>query len=134
MFPLSPAALIDALAGCLYLIKLGFSEENIIVGDSAGGNSALALTRHFLSTARSIMHQYFPTRTTSFKGFPRTFIDNGRFETFYDQIHRLGEAMGEDLGAENCHVQRGRWGHLTIDWCDPDRTETSKKILKWLGL
>ena len=41
-----------------------------------------------------------PTRTISFKGFPRTLIDNGRFESFYDQIHHLWNAMVEDLGEE----------------------------------
>jgi len=220
VFPF-PAALIDALAGYLYLIKLGFSEENIIiVGDSAGANMALALTRYLLSnkeqqpklpdipTALVLLSPWAdtsdqfidqpgpsssltlnakrdwltpinsggvrmcasvflggrpehiklayqnpyispaspvllgltpdsPTRTISFKGFPRTFIDNGRFESFYDQIRRLGEAMVEDLGAEIVaynEVDGATHDYMTIDWCEPDRTETSKKILKWLGL
>ncbi|KAG9102553.1 hypothetical protein FRC06_001787 [Ceratobasidium sp. 370] len=43
-----PSALIDALAGYVYLVqKLGFKPQNIIVaGDSAGGNLALALIRY----------------------------------------------------------------------------------------
>lgn len=43
-----PAALLDALAGYLYLIRYcGFKAQNIIVaGDSAGGNLALALCRY----------------------------------------------------------------------------------------
>ena len=217
VFPF-PAALVDALAGYLYLIKLGFSEDNIIVvGDSAGGNLALALIRYLLSNKqqqpklpnipsalvllspwadlgdqfidqpgpsssltlnaernwltptnlRAIAKAFLggrpehielayrnpyispaspillgltpdsPTRTISFKGFPRTFIDNGRFDTFYDQIRRLGDAMVEDLGAEMVAYNEADGvphNYLTIDWCDPDRTDTSKKILKWLGL
>lgn len=43
-----PAALLDALAGYIYLIRYcGFKAKNIIVaGDSAGGNLALALCRY----------------------------------------------------------------------------------------
>ena len=219
MFPF-PAALLDALAGYLYLIKLGFSEENIIlVGDSAGGNLVLALVRYLLSNkeqhpelpkipgslillspwtdlteqfnenpvpqsspalnaerdwlapinggiAKTAAKTFLggrpehvelayknpyispaspillgltpdsPTRTISFKGFPRTFIDNGRFESFYDQIRHLGNAMVEDLGEEVVtynEVDGVGHNYLTIDWYDPDRTITSKKILKWLG-
>jgi acetyl esterase/lipase len=220
VFPF-PAALIDALAGYLYLVKLGFPEEDIIVvGDSAGGNLALALTRYLvmnkdqqpklpkvpgalvlLSPSTDISEQFLDnpgpvssqtinaerdwlvpinggairsgamvflggrpehvklayrdpyvspaspillgltpdslTRTISFKGFPRTFIANGRFETFYDQILRLGDAMIEDLGEDVVfynEVDGATHDYLAIDWCDPDRTETSKKILKWLEL
>jgi acetyl esterase/lipase len=45
-----PTALIDALAGYNYLVNvLGFSPSNIIiVGDSAGGNLALALIRYLV--------------------------------------------------------------------------------------
>jgi len=217
VFPF-PAALLDALAGYLYLVKLGFSEENIIlVGDSAGGNLALALTRYLLSNKeqqpklpnipdalvllspfadlaeqfndnpgprssqitnaeRDWIHSgriraderaflggrpehvelayrnpYIspagptllgltpdsPARTISFKGFPRTFIDNGGFEIFYDQICRLRNAMVEDLGEEAVaynEVDGAVHDYLTIDWHDPDRTDPSKKILEWLGL
>ena len=217
MFPF-PTALIDALAGYLYLISLGFSEENIIlVGDSAGANMALALTRYLLSNKEqqpklpnipsalvllspyadigdalidqpgpsssltlnaerdwisrdnlrvgaklflggraehiklAFRNQYISpanpvilgltpdssTRTISFKGFPRTFIDNGGFEIFYDQIRRLRDAMVEDLGTEMVsynEVDGVPHNYLIIDWCDPDRTDTSKKILKWVGL
>jgi len=215
-----PAALIDALAGYLYLLNLGFLEENIIlVGDSAGGNLVLALIRYLLSNkeqqselpkipgslvllspwtdlteqfnenpgpqsspvlnverdflgpinsgvarlaAKAFLGgrpehvelaynnpyispaspvllgltPYSPTRTIYFKGFPRTFIDNGTFEAFYDQIHHLGDAMVEDLGEEVVtynEVDGATHNYLTIDWYDPDRTTTSKKILKWLG-
>ncbi|KAG9124236.1 hypothetical protein FRC07_012308 [Ceratobasidium sp. 392] len=43
-----PSAIIDALAGYIYLVqKLGFQPQNIVVaGDSAGGNLALALVRY----------------------------------------------------------------------------------------
>ncbi|CAO1638310.1 unnamed protein product [Sympodiomycopsis kandeliae] len=43
-----PAALLDAVAGYLYLIRFcGFKPQNVIVaGDSAGGNLALALCRY----------------------------------------------------------------------------------------
>ena len=220
VFPF-PTALIDALAGYLYLIGLGFTEKSIIiVGDSAGANLALALTRYLLSNKElqptlpeipsalvllspstdlgemfidepgpsssltlnaerdwlspinrgqiresatvflggrpehielAYRNPYIspgspillgltpesPIRTVSFKGFPRTFIDNGGFETFYDQIRRLGEAMVEDLGTEVVvynEVDGATHDYMTIEWCDPDRTDTSKKILKWLGL
>ena len=220
MFPF-PAALIDALAGYLYLTKLGFPEEDIIVvGDSAGGNLALALTRYLLlnkqkqrrlpgapaalvllSPCTDVSEQFVddpspqsplitgaerdwlqpinigvrrtdamaflggrpedielayrnpyispaspillgltpesPTRTVSFKGFPRTFIDYGGFDLLYDQILRLGNAMTEELGEETvvCNeVDGATHDYLAIDLCDPDRTDTSKKILKWLGL
>ena len=45
-----PAALLDALAGYQYLVgTLGFDPQNIIiVGDSAGGNLAHALTRYLV--------------------------------------------------------------------------------------
>ncbi|THH31838.1 hypothetical protein EUX98_g2357 [Antrodiella citrinella] len=47
-----PTALIDVLAGYAYLINdVGFKAEDIItVGDSAGANLALALTRYLLET------------------------------------------------------------------------------------
>lgn len=43
-----PAALLDAVAGYIYLVRTcGFKESNVIVaGDSAGGNLALALCRY----------------------------------------------------------------------------------------
>ncbi len=43
-----PAALLDAIAGYAYLVNdVGFSPKDIVVmGDSAGGNLALALTRY----------------------------------------------------------------------------------------
>ena len=45
-----PAALLDALAGYVYLTDVvGFSPENIVVvGDSSGGNLALALVRYLV--------------------------------------------------------------------------------------
>ena len=216
IFPF-PAALLDALAGYFYLVKLGFLEENIIVvGDSSGGNLALALTRYLLSNKeqqsklpqipgafillspwidlgeqfsgnpdssqainaeRDWVHRgrlragaemflggrpehiklayqnpYIspanpnllglipgpdpPARTISFKGFPRTFIDNSTFQLFYDEIRRLRDAMVEDLGEEMVaynEVDGAAHDYLTIEWHDPDRTDTSKKILKWLG-
>jgi acetyl esterase/lipase len=51
-----PTALMDALAGYVYLVRIvGFSPENIILeGDSAGGNLALALTRYLLEARKDI--------------------------------------------------------------------------------
>ena len=48
-----PAALLDALAGCVYLVEqVGFQPEDVIVqGDSAGGNLALALMRYLRDCA-----------------------------------------------------------------------------------
>lgn len=45
-----PAALLDALAGYVYLTEVvGFAPENIVIeGDSAGGNLALALVRYLV--------------------------------------------------------------------------------------
>ncbi|KAI5990150.1 Alpha/Beta hydrolase protein, partial [Pisolithus albus] len=45
-----PAALIDALAGCNFLVNtVGYNPSDIIVaGDSAGGNLAIALTRYLV--------------------------------------------------------------------------------------
>ena len=78
-----------------------------------------------------------PTRTTSFKGFPRTFTDNGRFDSFYGQVHHLWNAMVENPG-KGVVTYKGVGGvghnYLPIDWYDPDRTVKSKKILKWLGI
>ena len=213
VFPF-PAALLDALAGYLHLVKLGFLEENIIlVGDSAGGNLALALTRYLLSNKEQqpelpkipgslvllspwadLTEQFTPdpqssltlnaerdwinsgalstdarvflggrpehielayrnpyvspaspillgltpdsTRTISFGGFPRTFIDNGSFESFYSQIRHLRDAMMEDLGEESVtynEVDGAIHDYLIFGWHEPDRTITSRKILKWLG-
>ena len=48
-----PAALLDALAGYLYLVReVGFRAEDVVVaGDSAGGNLALALVRYLVENA-----------------------------------------------------------------------------------
>ncbi|EJT96980.1 alpha/beta-hydrolase [Dacryopinax primogenitus] len=44
-----PTALIDAICSFRYLLQLGFHSNNIfIVGDSAGGNLALGLTRYLV--------------------------------------------------------------------------------------
>ncbi|KAJ4483323.1 Alpha/Beta hydrolase protein [Lentinula aciculospora] len=50
-----PAALLDALAGYVYLVKtVGLDPSDIIVeGDSAGGNLALALTRYLVEHQNS---------------------------------------------------------------------------------
>ncbi|PFH50285.1 hypothetical protein AMATHDRAFT_145470 [Amanita thiersii Skay4041] len=50
-----PAALLDALAGYNYLVNtIGFSPSDIVVvGDSAGGNLALALTRYLIEYQNS---------------------------------------------------------------------------------
>lgn len=51
-----PAALIDALAGYNYLVNVvGFAPEDIlVVGDSAGGNLALAMTRYLVEYASQL--------------------------------------------------------------------------------
>ncbi|KAF8487963.1 alpha/beta-hydrolase [Gautieria morchelliformis] len=47
-----PSALLDCIAGYQYLMNLGFLPKNIVlVGDSAGGNLALALTRYLTENA-----------------------------------------------------------------------------------
>ncbi|WFD36811.1 hypothetical protein MCUN1_003701 [Malassezia cuniculi] len=55
-----PGALLDALAGYIYLVeKLGFTPENItLMGDSSGGNLALALCRYLRDELPHLMpHQ-----------------------------------------------------------------------------
>ncbi|KAI9453158.1 alpha/beta-hydrolase [Lactarius psammicola] len=51
-----PAALLDALAGYVYLTDVvGFAPENIVVeGDSAGGNLALALVRYLVENVGAV--------------------------------------------------------------------------------
>ncbi|PCH43925.1 alpha/beta-hydrolase [Wolfiporia cocos MD-104 SS10] len=51
-----PAALIDAITGYCYLVmEVGFKPENIIfVGDSAGGNLALALARYLADNSAEL--------------------------------------------------------------------------------
>jgi len=51
-----PAALLDALAGYVYLTRtVGFAPDDIIItGDSAGGNLALALVRYLVENAELI--------------------------------------------------------------------------------
>jgi len=48
-----PAALLDALAGYVYLtVTIGLAPDDIIIaGDSAGGNLALALVRYLVENA-----------------------------------------------------------------------------------
>jgi len=47
-----PAALIDALNGYLHLLEMGFNPKDVVfVGDSAGGNLALALVRYLVEYA-----------------------------------------------------------------------------------
>src|ERR1700761_3432495 len=44
-----PSAILDGAAGYAYLLSLGFLASNIsILGDSAGGNLALALVRYLI--------------------------------------------------------------------------------------
>lgn len=47
-----PTSLLDAISGYYYLVStVGFKPQNVfLIGDSAGGNLALALTRYILST------------------------------------------------------------------------------------
>jgi hypothetical protein len=45
--------------------------------------------------------------------------------------------MVEDLGEEAVmynEVDGAVHDYMAIDWHDPDRTATSKKVLKWLGV
>ncbi|EIW86047.1 alpha beta-hydrolase [Coniophora puteana RWD-64-598 SS2] len=59
-----PTALVDALAGYLYLLAIGFHPEDIVlVGDSAGANLALALVRYLLEHRAA--HPSLPEPPTS---------------------------------------------------------------------
>jgi acetyl esterase/lipase len=216
-----PAALLDVLAGYMYLVEMGFKAKDIIVvGDSAGGNAGLALTRYlvenyhpaetlrycppppgsllllspwadisesFRATGDShtsqvkfaqydflgTLNKWFPlycatafvgarpedraeafsnryispasqdilgltpgsSRTVSFKGFPRTWIEVGGFETLLDQVRRLKDVMVEDMGKEMVEyheVDGVVHDHLSLDWHEPDRTESLILISAWL--
>lgn len=211
-----PAALLDGLAGYLYLVKMGFKEKDIIImGDSAGANLGLALTMYlvhnqsagtfpsppgslvimspwvdFSETLRpttdpnssiSRFDQYdclqanksiavygaisfvgsspesakeassnpyispashevlgltpeFTTRSVSFKGMPRTWIEVGGFETLLDQVRRLRDAMVEDIGEDLRYheVDGAVHDHMAFDWM-PTRIESYAQISKWIA-
>ena len=77
--------------------------------------------------------------TTSFKGFPRTFISVGGVETLYDCIIILKNRMAADMGEgdRNSQVKFYEAPDATHDyigllWFELERTETLQVIRKWL--
>jgi acetyl esterase/lipase len=77
--------------------------------------------------------------TTSFKGFPRTFISAGGVETLYDCIVTLKNRMAADMGEGDGDGQvtfyeapDAAHDYLALSWFEPERTETLQAIGKWL--
>jgi acetyl esterase/lipase len=75
------------------------------------------------------------SRTVSFKGYPRTWIDVGGMEVLLDQVRRLRDGMVEDMGEELvCYneVEGATHDYLVPEIYEPERTETFTKISRWL--
>jgi acetyl esterase/lipase len=77
--------------------------------------------------------------TTSFKGFPRTFITAGGAEVLYDSIVTLKNRMVADMGEGDREGQvtyyeapEAAHDYLAFPWFEPERTETLQAIGKWL--
>lgn len=71
----------------------------------------------------------------SFKGFPRTFVVSGGAEVLVDQIYVLVARMREDMGldmVEFLEQPNAMHDFLTFPWHEPERTESLKRIAKWL--
>lgn len=112
-----PAALIDALAGYVYLVKIvGIDPADIVIeGDSAGGNLALALTRYIvehpnlglppppgalllLSAWADLGHQALTPTSSWVQNAPSDYVGLVDIESYYRAIrnfvgpHGLGAA------------------------------------------
>lgn len=75
------------------------------------------------------------TRKIWFKDFPRTWLDFGGSEVLRDQIRRLGVAMEEDLGKDKFVLNEcpgGVHGYVALNWYEPERSESMRKIAAWL--
>jgi acetyl esterase/lipase len=75
--------------------------------------------------------------TTSFKGFPRTFISVGGTEALYDSIVTLKDRMVADMGDGEGQVTyyeapEAAHNYVGLPWFEPERTETLQAIGKWL--
>jgi acetyl esterase/lipase len=68
-------------------------------------------------------------------GFPKTFIDFGGAEQTLDSGATLYERLKTDIGPENVvwnSPEDGTHDYLTMPWIEPERTETLKKIRRWI--
>lgn len=73
----------------------------------------------------------------SYKGFPRTFILGGGAEVLLDQIRLLASRMSEDMGpdmVEYLEQPLGMHDFVFLTWHEPERTDSFKRIAKWLSL
>jgi acetyl esterase/lipase len=90
-----------------------------------------AASNHYISPASKSL-------TTSFKGFPKTFITVGGAELLYDSIITLKNRMAADMGEGDgegqvtCYVAtEAAHDFLALPW-EPERTEALQAINKWL--
>lgn len=73
----------------------------------------------------------------SYKGFPRTFILGGGAEVLLDQIRLLARRMSEDMGpsmVEYLEQPLGMHDFVFLTWHEPERTDSFKRIARWLSL
>ncbi|KZT40822.1 alpha/beta-hydrolase, partial [Sistotremastrum suecicum HHB10207 ss-3] len=123
-----PTALLDALSGYSYLInEVGFNPSNIIVmGDSAGGNLALALVRYLVKTPSTglkapgglILHSPWSDMGISHRG-PGTSIAE-----FVHSDYLSGEGDGP------ARAFTSPWGFEAIADSDPYFSPASLSLLK----
>lgn len=85
-----------------------------------------------------------PSLHGDFKKFPRTFIVGGGAEVLIDQIRTLKDRMIKDLGEGDGvdgsegkvhyhEVPDGIHDYLAFPWHEPERSDTLKKINKWVS-
>jgi acetyl esterase/lipase len=85
-----------------------------------------------------------PSLHVDFKKFPRTFIVGGGAEVLIDQIRTLKDRMIKDLGEGDGvdgsegkvryhEVPDGIHDYLVFPWHEPERSDTLKKINKWVS-
>jgi acetyl esterase/lipase len=69
-----------------------------------------------------------------FAGFPRTYISAGGAEVCLDMYRTLRERMERDIGSGLVYDEEPEGTHdfLTMDWHEPERSETAKRIGKWV--
>lgn len=70
----------------------------------------------------------------SFKNFPRTLMITGGAELQLDMMRTLRERMVEDMGhlLDYYEVPDAIHDFLCLDWFEPERTTTLRKIAEWI--